>query len=105
LHAKSGRSAAAIIVFGYTTAMNSPSKRFVYYLQSAVHRNQRYSGLTSEVAARMSAHNAGQSPHTAKYRPWILLASIEFTEESRAIAFEQYLKSGSGRAFARRHFG
>jgi predicted GIY-YIG superfamily endonuclease len=72
--------------------MNSPSKRFVYYIQSAVHRSQRYSGLTSEVAARMSAHNAGQSPHTAKHRPWILLASIEFTEETRAVAFEQYFE-------------
>jgi uncharacterized protein len=39
--------------------MNSPSKRFVYYLQSAVDRDQRYSGLTSDVAARLSAHNAG----------------------------------------------
>jgi len=85
--------------------MNPQSKRFIYYLQSAADHSLRYSGLTSDVTARLAAHNAGQSPHTAKHRPWILLASIEFTEETRAIAFEQYLKSGSGRAFARRHFG
>jgi len=28
---------------------------------------------------------------------------IEFTDERRAIAFERYLKSGSGVAFAQRH--
>jgi putative endonuclease len=71
--------------------MNSPSKRFVYYLQSAVDRDQRYSGLTSDVAARLSAHNAGQSLHTSKHRPWILLAAVEFTEEARAAAFARYL--------------
>jgi hypothetical protein len=30
---------------------------------------------------------------------------IEFAEEGRAIEFEKYLKSGSGVAFAKRHFG
>jgi putative endonuclease len=75
---------------------------FVYYLQSAVVPNRRYSGLTSDVATRLATHNAGQSPHTSKYRPWTLRAAVEFPDEIRAVAFERYLKSGSGRAFARR---
>jgi hypothetical protein len=29
---------------------------------------------------------------------------LEFPDESRAARFEKYLKSGSGRAFAKRHF-
>jgi hypothetical protein len=29
---------------------------------------------------------------------------IAFNDEQRAIAFEKYLKSGSGRAFAKKHF-
>jgi putative endonuclease len=29
---------------------------------------------------------------------------IAFSDEARAIRFERYLKSGSGRAFAKRHF-
>jgi hypothetical protein len=37
-------------------------------------------------------------------RPWDLVAVIEFTNEASAVAFEKYLKSGSGRAFAKRHF-
>jgi hypothetical protein len=28
---------------------------------------------------------------------------MEFTDEARAIDFERYLKTGSGRAFAKRH--
>jgi len=33
-----------------------------------------------------------------------MLVSIEFPDEQMAVRFEKYLKSGSGRAFARRHF-
>jgi hypothetical protein len=29
---------------------------------------------------------------------------IAFSDEQRATAFEKYLKSGSGRAFAKKHF-
>jgi len=50
-------------------------------------------------------HKSGGSLHTAELRPWELVAAIEFTKESSAVAFEKYLKSGSGRAFAKRHFG
>jgi predicted GIY-YIG superfamily endonuclease len=52
----------------------------------------------------MSIHNSGGSSHTAQLRPWELVACIEFSKESSAVAFEKYLKSGSGRAFAKRHF-
>jgi hypothetical protein len=33
-----------------------------------------------------------------------VLATVEFADPIRAAAFERYLKSGSGRAFAKRHF-
>jgi hypothetical protein len=46
----------------------------------------------------------GGCSHTRKHRPWQLHVRIEFSDEQRAAAFEKYLKSGSGRAFARRHF-
>jgi hypothetical protein len=45
---------------------------------------------------RLTAHS--------KFRPWVLVAYFAFVSEKRAIAFEKYLKSGSGRAFAKRHF-
>ena len=74
--------------------------KYVYLLQSQSHTDQRYVGLTSNVTNRLTAHNAGQSPHTTKYRPWKLITSIAFCDESRAVEFEKYLKSGSGRGFA-----
>jgi predicted GIY-YIG superfamily endonuclease len=76
----------------------------VYLLQSVNHPRQRYIGLTSDVDARFAAHNAGQSAHTAKYRPWRLRATIAFDDDGKAAAFEAYLKTGSGWAFAKRHF-
>jgi predicted GIY-YIG superfamily endonuclease len=63
-----------------------------------------YIGLTSNVERRLAWHNDGHSPHTAKHRPWRSHVVIEFSDESHAVRFEEYLKSGSGRAFAKRHF-
>ena len=79
-------------------------KRFVYVLQSCITPARHYTGLTSDVQRRLGVHNSGGSKDTAMDRPWRILVSIEFGEEAGAIAFEQYLKTGSGRAFAKRHF-
>jgi predicted GIY-YIG superfamily endonuclease len=73
---------------------------FVYILQSVGHPDQYYTGLCGDVQGRLEAHNAGQSPHTAKYKPWRLVSSHYFERPQAASAFERYLKSGSGRAFA-----
>jgi len=85
--------------------MNDQPRRFVYILRSITDPNRHYTGLTSDVAERLAWHNAGLSYHTAKHRPWKLITSIEFDDESVAARFERYPKSGSGRAFAKRHFG
>ena len=79
------------------------AKRFVYVLQSTRVPNRYYSGLTSDVTTRVSVHNSGGSQYTARNRPWRLVVSLEFETEASAIAFETYLKTGSGRAFAKRH--
>jgi len=73
---------------------------YVYILQSVDHPDQFYTGLCKDVETRLQAHNAGQSPHAVKYKPWRLLSYHWFAEPSTASAFERYLKSGSGRAFA-----
>ena len=78
-------------------------KRFVYLIQSAPRADRHYVGLTSELTNRLTAHNAGESPHTRKYRPWRLVVSIAFESEAKAVQFEKYLKSGSGAAFLKRH--
>lgn len=80
------------------------NKRFVYVLRSTDTDPHFYIGLTSDAPDRLADHNAGRCPHTARHRPWQLHVVIEFNDEPTAIRFERYLKSGSGRAFAKRHF-
>jgi predicted GIY-YIG superfamily endonuclease len=78
--------------------------RYVYLLQSTSHPGKRYIGISGDYRARLEQHNAGQSPHTAKYRPWRTVVVVRFEHDRAAEEFERYLKSGSGHAFARRHF-
>jgi predicted GIY-YIG superfamily endonuclease len=75
---------------------------YVYILQSISDPDQFYTGLCKDVQARLHAHNAGQSPHTSKYKPWRLLSCHWFERPETAAAFERYLKTGSGRAFAQK---
>jgi predicted GIY-YIG superfamily endonuclease len=78
--------------------------KFVYMLECVAEPERHYVGLADDVDARLSDHNAGRSPHTSKYRPWRLKTYVAFSDESRAILFERYLKSHSGRAFAKKRF-
>ena len=78
-------------------------KRFVYVLKNCDRPTRYYAGLTSDVGAGLAAHNAGQCAHTTSGRPWETDVVIEFADEQRAVAFERYLKPGSGVAFAQRH--
>lgn len=78
--------------------------KYVYLLESTSHPAKRYVGLTTDLNNRLKEHNAGKSPHTAKFRPWRIIVAIGFTDDQKAGAFERYLKSGSGHAFAKRHF-
>jgi len=73
---------------------------YMYLLQSIYYPKETYIGLTADLRARLAAHNAGRSPHTAKFRPWRLVTYVAFSNKEKAIAFEQYLKTASGRAFA-----
>ena len=74
--------------------------KYVYILQSLAGEHF-YTGITDNLDARLEKHNSGAVPHTSKFRPWRIKSYVAFTDESRAIAFEKYLKSGSGRAFAK----
>ena len=84
--------------------MRGIGKRFVYVLRSESDPARHYVGVTSDVDARLGWHNAGPSGHTFHHRPWSVVVSLEFPDEPTALCFERYLKSGSGRAFAKRHF-
>ena len=76
---------------------------FVYLLKDIATETHHYTGVTEDLADRLARHNRGQVPHTAPFAPWRMETCIAFTSEEKAPAFEQYLKSGSGRAFAAKH--
>jgi len=84
--------------------MHGIEKRIVYVVRSDVDRARHYVGITNNVRDRLEWHNHGPSGHTVSHRPWSLVVSMEFPTEKAAVRFEQYLKSGSGRAFTKRHF-
>ena len=84
--------------------MPYPAKRFVYIIRSVNDPDRRYVGVTADPAVRLTAHDAGQSRSTAPWRPWVIDVCVEFRTEPVAMRFERFLKSGSGLAFARRHF-
>jgi predicted GIY-YIG superfamily endonuclease len=75
----------------------------VYILRSIAHPDQTYIGSTSNLKNRLGEHNAGESIHTNKFKPWELAAYVALPERAPAERFERYLKTGSGRAFVRRH--
>jgi putative endonuclease len=74
--------------------------RYVYLLESINQPEQTYIGSTDDLRSRLRAHNSGQSKHTAKFKPWRVVTFLAFSDETKAVAFEQYLKTASGRAFA-----
>ena len=75
---------------------------YVYILQSQSDLPHFYTGFTEDLDSRLIHHNSGGDPHTAKYRPWRIKTAIAFTDREQALAFERYLKSPSGRAFAKK---
>ena len=75
---------------------------YVYILKSLADSDRYYVGVTADLRSRLIRHNAGQVPHTAKYAPWTVKTYVAFSDKSQAFAFEKYLKSPSGRAFAKK---
>jgi putative endonuclease len=75
---------------------------YVYLIQSLSVRCERYVGITKDLKRRFQEHNQWKSSHTTKFGPWKLITYIAFSNRAKAEAFERYLKSGSGHAFARK---
>jgi len=73
-----------------------------YFLQSESYPKKFYVGFTEDLRARLKTHNSGRVTHTSKHIPWRIKTTVAFTERTRAIEFERYMKTASGRAFARK---
>jgi predicted GIY-YIG superfamily endonuclease len=76
---------------------------YTYILRSIPSPSQTYIGQTSNLKVRLAIHDSNQSPHTSKFSPWTLEFYSAFKNKETAIAFEKYLKSHSGKAFAKKH--
>lgn len=72
---------------------------YVYILRSTSSQNQYYIGMTGDLQQRLADHNSGKSSHTAKFMPWTMAWYCAFLDKYKALEFETYLKSHSGRAF------
>ncbi len=76
----------------------------MYYVYSLKCKDGYYIGCTVNIKDRISRHKKGQISSTAKRLPVELSFFICFKDKNKAFKFEKYLKSGSGRAFIKRHF-
>ena len=81
-----------------------PEHHYVYILVSEANPHRHYTGCTTDISARVRIHNIGGVKHTAKFRPWRIETVVRFSDKPKARDFEAYLKTGSGREFARRHY-
>ena len=78
--------------------------KYVYLIRSRSNPRKTYVGITDDFRKRLKEHNDGKSHHTSKWPPWEMVACVAFANDRKAAEFEEYLKVGSGHAFARRHF-
>jgi putative endonuclease len=73
---------------------------YVYILKCA--DNTYYTGHTADLDERLQRHNKGEIIYTRPRRPVVLITYLAFSDKYKAINFEKYLKSGSGKAFAQK---
>lgn len=78
---------------------------YAYILESVPNPGTFYRGHTGDLKHRILEHNAGKCSHTSKGMPWEIRFYAAFETCELAQDFERYLKSGSGHAFAKKHFG
>ncbi|MBA3968148.1 MAG: GIY-YIG nuclease family protein [Nitrospirales bacterium] len=76
--------------------------KYVYLIRSESHPKQSYIGITSDLKKRLIVHKNGGFVYTSKFKYWKLITYMAYSEDSKTLAFERYLKSGSGRTFAKK---
>jgi putative endonuclease len=74
---------------------------FVYILKCA--DGNLYTGCAKNIDERLNRHKTGQVPATKTRLPIELISYTALPNKYTAFEFEKYLKSGSGRAFIKKH--
>ncbi len=73
---------------------------YTYIIRSKLNPAQTYVGYSSNLKQRLEYHNSGKCKHTSKFIPWEIEFYAAFKDKPKALDFEKYLKSHSGKAFA-----
>ena len=76
------------------------SMYYTYIIKSKSNPNQTYIGYSANLKQRLDYHNSGKCTHTSKFIPWELEFYAAFKDQNKAMDFEKYLKSHSGKAFS-----
>ncbi len=74
---------------------------YVYLLKLL--NNDYYAGSCSNLKNRFEDHQEGKNISTKPFLPVKLIYYCAFPTKTRAIKFERYLKTGSGKAFPNKH--
>ncbi len=77
--------------------------RFYYVYILLCKDGKPYIGCTDDLKNRLKRHQKGQVPATKDRLPVKLVCYFAFYNKYTAFNFEKYLKSGSGRAFMKKH--
>lgn len=75
----------------------------MYYVYSLKCKDGYYIGCTNDLKDRVDRHKKGQVSATADRLPVELAFYFAIRDKYKAFNFEKYLKSGSGRAFIKKH--
>lgn len=76
----------------------------MHYVYSLRCRDGYYIGCTDDIGDRLERHQKGDVPATVGRLPVKLEFYFAVSDQYKAFEFEKYLKSGSGRAFLKKHF-
>jgi predicted GIY-YIG superfamily endonuclease len=76
----------------------------MHYIYSLKCKDGFYVGCTDNIEERLQRHKNGHVPATKDRLPVSLEFYVAVADKYKAFKFEKYLKSGSGRAFAKKHF-
>ncbi|HET8575342.1 MAG TPA: GIY-YIG nuclease family protein [Candidatus Paceibacterota bacterium] len=75
---------------------------YVYILRSEKDQSL-YKGSTQNLSKRIEDHNNGSARYSSSKKPYKLVWYCAFQNKPKAVAFEKYLKHGSGHAFTTKH--
>jgi len=101
------RCAEALAKASFTKARHSfgvASPLIMYYIYSLKCKDGFYIGCTEDLSDRLVRHKKGQIVATKDRLPLDLHFYFVTNDKYKAFNFEKYLKSGSGRAFIKKHF-